>query len=156
MSVMSSTVKTKFAGLLRGLLRRLDEDEAPATPTVCVPTSTALPTGATPATVAVPPPAPGPASLPAVAALPVAADNPDELQLPLQPILAALTMDLRAKIMQTPPPDTIISIPLEKIMTQLAFGSVKINFGELRQATPGVFVNSGGELDHKPVTLPLN
>ena len=65
-------------------------------------------------------------------------------------------MDLRAKIMQTPPLDTTISIPLEKILTQLAFGSVKINFGELRNAAPGVFVNSGGEHDHKPVTLPLN
>ncbi len=87
---------------------------------------------------------------------PAEADNPDELQLPLQPILAALTMDLRAKIMQTPPPDAMISVPLEKILNQLAFGSVKINFGELRHAAPGVFVISGGEHDHKPVTLPLN
>ena len=31
MSVMSNSVKTKFAGLLRGLLRRLDDDEAEAT-----------------------------------------------------------------------------------------------------------------------------
>lgn len=153
---MSSTVKTKFAGLLRGLLRRLDEDEAPATPTVRVLTSTALPAGATPAAVAVPHTAPRPAPMSAVATPPVAVDNPDELQLPLQPILASLTMDLRAKIMQTPPPGTMISIPLEKILTQLAFGSAKINFGELRQAAPGVFVNSGGEHDHKPVTLPLN
>jgi hypothetical protein len=160
MSVMSSTVKTKFAGLLRGLLRRLDEDEAPATPSVRVLTSTALAAGATPATVAVSHPAPHatphPALLPAVAPSPAAMDNPDELQLPLQSILAALTMDLRAKIMQTPPPDMMISMPLEKILTQLAFGSVKINFGELRQAAPGVFVNSGGEHDHKAVTLPLN
>jgi predicted regulator of Ras-like GTPase activity (Roadblock/LC7/MglB family) len=156
MSVMSSTVKTKFAGLLRGLLRRLDEDEAPAIPTVRVLTSSALPAGAAPAAVAVPHPAPPPASMPAAARFPEAVDNPDELPLPLQPVLASLTMDLRAKIMQTPPPDTMISIPLEKILTQLAFGSVKINFGELRQAAPGVFVNSGGEHDHKPVTLPLN
>ena len=67
-----------------------------------------------------------------------------------------MPMDLRAKVMQAPPADPMISIPLEKILTQLAFGSVKITFGELRQAAPGIFVNSGGEHDHKSVTLPLN
>jgi predicted regulator of Ras-like GTPase activity (Roadblock/LC7/MglB family) len=86
----------------------------------------------------------------------VSEENPDYLQLPLQPILAAMAMDLRAKVMQAPPADAIISLPLDKILTQLAFGSVKITFGELRQAVPGVFVNSGGEHDHKTVTLPLN
>ena len=65
-------------------------------------------------------------------------------------------MDLRAKVMQTPPAGMMIAVPLEKILTQLAFGSVKIAFGELRKAAPGVFVNSGGEHDHKPVMLPLN
>ena len=65
-------------------------------------------------------------------------------------------MDLRAKVMQTPPAGMMIAVPLEKILTQLAFGSVKIAFGELRTAAPGVFVNSGGEHDHKPVMLPLN
>jgi hypothetical protein len=87
---------------------------------------------------------------------PTPAENPDELQLPLQPILAAMPMELRAKVMQTPPAGMVISIPLEKILTQLARGAVKITFGELRLAAPGVFVNSGGEHDHKPVMLPLN
>ena len=65
-------------------------------------------------------------------------------------------MELRAKVMQTPPAGMVIAIPLEKVLTQLARGAVKITFGELRQAAPGVFVNSGGEHDHKPVMLPLN
>ena len=65
-------------------------------------------------------------------------------------------MELRAKVMQTPPAGMVISIPLEKVLTQLARGAVKITFGELRLAAPGVFVNSGGEHDHKPVMLPLN
>ena len=65
-------------------------------------------------------------------------------------------MELRAKVMQTPPAEMVISIPLEKVLTQLARGAVKITFGELRLAAPGVFVNSGGEHDHKPVMLPLN
>jgi predicted regulator of Ras-like GTPase activity (Roadblock/LC7/MglB family) len=144
------------------LLRHLDEDAAPATPTARVLTSTALPSGAAPGAAAAPQPAPRhvhtPVAAPPPAAVtpPMPAGNSDELQLPLQPILASLPMELRAKIMQTPPPDALISIPLEKILTQLAFGSVKINFGELRNAAPGLFVNSGGEHDHKPVTLPLN
>jgi predicted regulator of Ras-like GTPase activity (Roadblock/LC7/MglB family) len=87
---------------------------------------------------------------------PAPAENPDELQLSLQSILAAMPMDLRAKVMQTPPAGMMIAVPLEKILTQLAFGSVKIAFGELRMAAPGVFVNYGGEHDHKPVMLPLN
>jgi predicted regulator of Ras-like GTPase activity (Roadblock/LC7/MglB family) len=58
--------------------------------------------------------------------------------------------------MQTPPAGMVVSIPLEKVLTQLARGAVKITFGELRLAAPGVFVNSGGEHDHKPVLLPLN
>jgi len=158
MSVMSSTVKTKFAGLLRGLLRRLDERKHPRPQRRASSTQQrGAPPGATPVTVSVSHSAPtttmprrrGPAA-------PGAEDDPDALNLPLQPILAALTMDLRAKVMQAPPPDALISIPLEKILTQLAFGSVKVTFGELRQAAPGLFVNSGGEHDSKPVTLPLN
>ncbi len=45
---------------------------------------------------------------------------------------------------------------IEKILSQLAHGSVKISFGELRAAAPNLFVNSGGESDSRPVTLPLN
>jgi predicted regulator of Ras-like GTPase activity (Roadblock/LC7/MglB family) len=146
---MSNSVKTKFAGLLRGLLNRLDENNAdtPQTPRVC--TSTAFPHPA-------PPVSRTPSPTPAFTPSPLPAENPDELQLPLQPILAVLPMDLRTKIIQAPSPDAVISVPLGKIMTQLAFGSVKLTFGELRHAAPDVFVNSGGEHDNKPVTLPLN
>ena len=156
MSVMSNSVKTKFAGMLRGLLRRLDDEMKHRAPG-------AARSDQHRAARAAPHrlqrllrkrcrrlrrPRPSRAVCPQ--------ENPDELQLPLQSILAAMPMDLRAKVMQAPPADAIISIPLEKILTQLAFGSVKITFGELRQAAPGVFVNSGGEHDHKTVTLPLN
>jgi predicted regulator of Ras-like GTPase activity (Roadblock/LC7/MglB family) len=148
MSAMTNSVKIKFAGLLRGLLRRLNHDVAtsPQTPralVVAAPAATARPQTALPAS--------PPSTMP-----PAPAENPDELQLPLQSILAAMPMDLRAKVMQTPPAGMMIAVPLEKILKQLAFGSVKIAFGELRTAAPGVFVNSGGEHDHKPVMLPLN
>ncbi|MGA2280770.1 MAG: hypothetical protein ABSG80_10765 [Verrucomicrobiota bacterium] len=148
-------MKIKFAGLLRGLLRRLDDEEATASQTPRTLAVAAPPvTVVTPAAAARPQMAP-PAS-PAPTMPPASAENPDELQLPLQSILAAMPMDLRAKVMQAPPAGTMIAVPLEKILTQLAFGSVKIAFGELRKAAPGVFVNSGGEHDHKTVMLPLN
>jgi predicted regulator of Ras-like GTPase activity (Roadblock/LC7/MglB family) len=154
MSAMTNSVKIKFAGLLRGLLRRLDDDEAtaPQTPralAVAAPSVTVAPAAAARPQTATP-------ASPAPTMPPAPAENPDELQLPLQSILAAMPMDLRAKVMQTPPAGMMIAVPLEKILTQLAFGSVKIAFGELRTAAPGVFVNSGGEHDHKPVMLPLN
>ena len=168
MSVMSNSVKTKFAGMLRGLLRRLDDNGAgaPGTPRPPMVAAHSAPYPApTPAAPFLETPALA-AAMPAVFTPPsaqmaattaeVPMESPDELQLPLQSILATMPMELRAKVIQAPPPGTIISLPLEKILTQLAFGSVKITFGELRHASPGVFVNSGGEHDHKPITLPLN
>jgi predicted regulator of Ras-like GTPase activity (Roadblock/LC7/MglB family) len=154
MSAMSNSVKIKFAGLLRGLLRRLDDDEATAPQTPRALAVAAPPVTVAPAAAGRPQTAP-PAS-PASTMPPAPKENTNELQLPLQSILAAMPMDLRAKVMQTPPAGMMIAVPLEKILTQLAFGSVKIAFGELRTAAPGVFVNSGGEHDHKPVMLPLN
>jgi predicted regulator of Ras-like GTPase activity (Roadblock/LC7/MglB family) len=65
-------------------------------------------------------------------------------------------MELRAKIIQAPPAGTTLVVPIESILSQLATGSVKITFGELRRAAPGVFVHTGGENDSRPVTLPLN
>src|ERR1039458_1032032 len=142
MSAMTNSVKIKFAVWLRSLLRRFDDDE-----TTAPQTSRALAVAAPPVTVV-------PAST--TPPVPAETENPDEMQLPLRSILAAMPMDLRRKVMQTPPAGMIMAVPLEKILTQLAFGSVKIAFGELRTAAPGVFVNSGGEHDHKPVMLPLN
>jgi len=79
----------------------------------------------------------------------------DMLELPLAPIIAALSMDLKAKLMATPPAGQMIQLPVDPIVTQLGFGSVKISFGELRQSAPGVFANSGGEHDTRQVSLPL-
>jgi predicted regulator of Ras-like GTPase activity (Roadblock/LC7/MglB family) len=145
--IMSKSVKTTISGLLRGLHRLLDNNEAVGPETPRFPTSagaavTNAPVAATPQPMAAPTPMP--------------VENASELRLPLQPIIASMPMELRAKVMQTPAVGTVISIPLEKVLTQLARGSVKITFGELRLAAPGVFINSGGEHDHKPVVLPLN
>jgi predicted regulator of Ras-like GTPase activity (Roadblock/LC7/MglB family) len=144
---MSKSVKTTISGLLRGLQRFLDNNEAVGPETPRFPTSAA--TRVTNAPVAAtPPPMAPPAPMPV--------ENANELRLPLQPVIAAMPMELRAKVMQAPPAEMVISVPLEKVLTQLARGAVKITFGELRLAAPGIFVNSGGEHDHKPVLLPLN
>lgn len=150
MHVIPKTMKTKFVGLLRGLLHRFEEEEVNAVEL--------------PRPITVAPPAEGSA----VAAASEQPDFPapatsvedqmatDELELPLQTVLAGLPMDLRAKIMQTPPAGATMIIAIEKVLSQLAHGSVKISFGELRLAAPSLFANSGGENDSRPVTLPLN
>ncbi|HTL72249.1 MAG TPA: hypothetical protein VL863_03010 [bacterium] len=148
---MSNTVKSKFAGLLRGLLRRGDRETTPAERPV---TATA-PAEATPAPVAAsapsaPPAPPAPAVQPATVP-----PNENEIAVPLAPIIAGLPLELRAKIASIPAPGMTINLPVETVLSQLAFGAVKISFGELRQMAVGVFVNSGGELDNKTVSLPL-
>ena len=153
MSVVPKIMKTKFVGLLRGLLQRFDENEASAADMPRPVAAATLPTD-TPHTAAqqqlqtrpvvAPPPAP------------VANPAADELELPLQTVLAALPMDLRSKLMQTPPAGATMVIGIEKVISQLAHGSVKISFGELRLAAPSLFANSGGENDSRPVALPLN
>ena len=145
-------MKTKFVGLLRGLLHRFDENEVnavelPRSITAAPPaeTETFSTVAAQPQPVLNPPPTP--------------AENQsetDELELPLQTVLAALPIDLRAKIMQMPPAGATMIIAIENVLSQLAHGSVKISFGELRLAAPTLFANSGGENDSRPVTLPLN
>ena len=141
---MATSVKTKFAGLLRGLLRRLD-DRAPvaASPIAPTPEPSPAPVSSRPATVEKisPPPA-----------RPV---TPDGIELPLAAVIAALPLELRAKLMAPPSAGLTICLPAETVMAQLAFGAVKISFGELRQLAPGIFANSGGEHDSRPINLPL-
>jgi hypothetical protein len=103
-----------------------------------------------------PAPAPAPAA-PAVPTSPAprAAADSGEIELPLSRVLAALPLDLRAKLVSGLPVHQTIRLEAEAVIGQLAFGAVKISFGELRRLAPGVFVNSGGEFDNKLVNLPL-
>jgi len=150
MRVVPKIMKTKFAGLLRGLLHRFDESEVNAVESPR-PITAAAPAEASPAVATQPQPAFNPPPTPVENQC-----EADELELPLQTVLAALPMDLRAKIMQMPPAGATMIIAIEKVLSQLAHGSVKISFGELRLAAPSLFANSGGENDSRPVTLPLN
>ena len=147
-----SAVKIKFVGLLRGLLRRFDEDDADAADERQQPRPVSA---AAPQMFSAAPPAalPQPVVEPVAHAVPV---NPDEIQMPLPPILAALPMELRGKIMTANTANMAISIPVDRVLPQLATGMVKITFGELRHLAAGVFANSGGEHDAKPVALPLH
>jgi predicted regulator of Ras-like GTPase activity (Roadblock/LC7/MglB family) len=148
---MSNIVKSKFAGLLRGLLRRFDDSDArtaaPPRPVAAAAPVRAMPPAAAPQVkpqpVRTPPPAAPAASL-------------GDLQLPLSSIIPVLPMDLREKmLMQTPPANASVSIPVEKALSQLTHGSVKISFGELCAALPGLFDHSG-ENDARQIVLPLN
>jgi predicted regulator of Ras-like GTPase activity (Roadblock/LC7/MglB family) len=162
-----SAVKSKFAGLLRGLLRHFDDNETEAANTIESATPAAP---AAPAAPARPQPAPArfASRLPSSAA-PANAPSPaptgrvkaaeivqEAIELPLQPIIAGLPLELRAKINSTGVAGGTISIPVERVLNQLAAGTVKISFGELRQLAPEVFANYGGEHDARSVALPLN
>src|ERR1017187_3329980 len=105
MNGMSNTVKAKFAGLLRGLLRHFEASEADAPPD-------AQPF-ATTASAAAPRPQPESMSIPA--APPNRAVN--ELEMPLQPILEKLPAELRARMIMSPADlgQASISIPIEQI-----------------------------------------
>ena len=137
-------VKTTFAGFLRGILRRMDAPEPAAPPSRPV---AANAPAANSVSTAAPAPAPVPHSAPTAA---------NEIALPLAPIVANLSIELRGKIMVVPPPGMTINLPVDIVTAQLAFGAVKISFGELRRLAANIFANSGGEHDNKMVSLPLN
>jgi hypothetical protein len=154
---MSNGVKTRFAGLLRELLRRFDENETdvgashPSQPATQTPLS--------------PPPAATPFSPMATARLqpkpavtpPPPTENINDLELPLQPVLENLPPQLRShmRLASVDLTRATIAIAMGKIMPQLALGVVKITFGELRHAAPGLF-DVDQEYDSLPVVLPLN
>lgn len=76
------------------------------------------------------------------------------VELPLQPILDSLPLELQARVCQPNAGSLTIHVPLERVLAQLAQGAVKIPFAELRACAPQVF-QPGPELDKTLVTLPL-
>ena len=160
MSVMSNGLRTRFAGLLRELLRRCDENgsgavtpqsprrAAPAALPLATPVSiqqSAAPTVSKP--VAAPAPFPGPPQV----------ENTTDLELPLQSVLETLPLELRSKmsVKNVDLSRASISIALRKIQPQLSLGIVRITFGELRRAAPSLF-SVQDEYDSLPVVLPLS
>ena len=141
-------MKFRFAGFLKGLLRHMDEPPAPrpvaaATPRPVVQAAPETPTEMVRRDVAsLPPPV-------------TASANATEILLPIAPVIAHLPMDLKAKLMSAPAAGQTIAVGVETILSQLAFGTVKISFGDLRRLAPGLFANSGGEFDSRQIALPL-
>jgi hypothetical protein len=76
------------------------------------------------------------------------------IELPLQPLLDGLPLELQPRLKHPDAGALTISIPLEKILAQLSRGAVKITFGELRQAAPDLFAPEDYR-DRVLVSLPL-
>lgn len=161
MSVLANNFKTKFAGLLRGLLRHVDGGEdtgaqaqyaAPPAPLASSQPMTHMPAAAATSQLMTAP----------EVFTPITEQVPEisemaEVEMPLLPILEKLPPDLRSKWMVggTNLGAANVCISVEKILPQLAQGAVKITFGELRSAAPGLF-RMGEEYDSLPIVLPLN
>src|SRR6185295_8140338 len=90
-------------------------------------------------------------------AQPMDTSAPDAaLALPLNAILTLLPPDFQARVNQSYPSDVEIAVPLAKILPQLAHGSVKVPFGELRQTSPAGTFSDDDDLDQIMVELPLS
>jgi predicted regulator of Ras-like GTPase activity (Roadblock/LC7/MglB family) len=137
-------MKGKMFGYVKNLLRKWVEapDDNPPPPAVSA--------------------APAPARRIALAPLPEGAparqngshQNGRGLELPLQPIIGGLPLDLQPRLKRPDAGALTICIPLEKILAQLSRGAVKITFGELRQAAPDLFTLED-DRDRVLVPLPL-
>jgi predicted regulator of Ras-like GTPase activity (Roadblock/LC7/MglB family) len=138
-------MKLKLPGLFRGLFGSNGNPE-PARPVAAAQPAVAVAAGA---------PAPKPISAASVMPSP-APQNFEQIEIPLAAVINSLPMDLKAKLIATPSPGKMIFLQVESVISQLAFGAVKITFGELRKLAPGIFVNSNSTYDSRAISLPLN
>ncbi|HEY1788540.1 MAG TPA: roadblock/LC7 domain-containing protein [Verrucomicrobiae bacterium] len=167
MSALANNFKKNFAGLLRGLLRKVDNsdyaDPQPERPLTRQSMPAPVPQSDAAAIVSDLQSVPGDPRLQAVsdpaqyAGAPARGASPSELEMPLMPILERLPADLRSKWMMggVDLQRATIAVPVKKVLPQLALGAVKITFGELRTAAPDLF-RTGEEYDSLPIALPLN
>src|SRR2546423_5816168 len=81
--------------------------------------------------------------------------NGKEIELPLQLVLKGLPLELQPRVRWASVGEATICIPLEKVLSQLSRGAVKISFGELRTAAPELFDNLN-DRDRLLVPLPLS
>jgi predicted regulator of Ras-like GTPase activity (Roadblock/LC7/MglB family) len=144
MSSLTHSVKAKMAGFLQNMLRKLGDSPAEGRPAAGSKTALA----SSPATAS--------ASPSAHKVIPLHKNggnhNGRGLELPLQPILAGLPLELQPRLKQPDAGALTICVPLEKILAQLSSGAVKISFGELRHAAPDLFIP---EADRDSVLIPL-
>ena len=130
-----------MAGFFQNLLRKLVADSA----------ASHQPSGSETALLqAAASPPPNIAPLPSKGAF----RNGKGVELPLQPILAGLPLELQPRLKRQDAGALTVCVPLEKILAQLASGAVKIPFGELRQAAPDLFT-AENDRDRVLVAIPL-
>jgi len=78
-----------------------------------------------------------------------------EIVVPLASLAATLPVELQSRVLTDRIADVSIAFPLQKILSQLSQGLVRVSFGEIRQAEPVAFAG-GSDRDYVMVTLPLN
>jgi len=81
--------------------------------------------------------------------------NSAKLGLPLNAVLTLLPPDFQSRVNQSYAAEVDVFVPMEKILPQLARGSVKVSFGELRRAAPPGTFSEQEDLDQSMVGLPL-
>ena len=74
------------------------------------------------------------------------------VEVSLQAVLQGLPVELQSRVLNVDVGGAVIHIPLERVLSQLSRGSVKISFGELRQIVPQIF---SPEPDKDKVAVPL-
>ncbi|MDW7981120.1 MAG: roadblock/LC7 domain-containing protein [Verrucomicrobiales bacterium] len=136
MSVISQKLTGKLGGVLKSWLGKASTETSAAQPGPARANAPSSVSGQA---------EPGPAT---AAQLP-----PNSLALPVDTILRQLPPELQSRVV-APHSDISLPIPLQTILPQLAHGSVKISFGELRTLAPGIF-STATDRDHVLVQLPL-
>lgn len=162
MSASSNGVKNGFFGYIKGLFRKDDAavttEEYANTDTTEVATLPLTPPPVEVAYAAAPE-----VAAPAPAPVAKANDNLDSrdagvapvVEVPLQPILDGLNNEIRTRVRVRNVGDTTVNIPVDKILSQLAQGQVRVPFGDVRKGAPHVF-SPESDFDRISVSIPLN
>jgi hypothetical protein len=78
------------------------------------------------------------------------------ISLPLRAVLGRLPADLMSRVRVVDVGEAEMFVPMQKVLAQLASGSVRISFGELRQASPPGTFSPENDRDRALVELPLH
>ena len=78
------------------------------------------------------------------------------IEVPYKAVFAKLKEEVRSQAARPPKSGEMLRLPVERIRRQLASGSVKVTFGELRQFSPAGVFNQNGHHEDELVELPLS
>ena len=161
MSASHHGVKNGFFGYIKGLFRKNESDDTTSEydDTTAVAT---LPLSAPPVEIAPVVPVEAPVSI-AAARVARANDNLDSrdgtvapsVSVLLQPIIDGLNNELRSRVRSQSVGDAMVNIAIDKVLSQLAQGQVRVPFGDIRKGAPQYF-KSDSEFDRVSVSIPLN